>query len=391
MNKPRCMFREEHFWKRIPFKDMNNLLSGCHPDYPQEFLRTHWVSDSCGFRVSKNVIKPKKCNPRLTNCIQFEPSSSFKAKYLAYEGIRCSGHGICDVRVKLCYLVNSEVDIYVISTNHGPDFKGLGGKVPQFIRTEINKNDDEMKKIGKIGTSAFTEYLQLCKKKEKKEINATMLPTMKSIRNTLYYSRKKFNLPGQSLEQLEHFIKSSPNVIYPLEKEDYPCQAAKEGKPVVLIMKFPDDVFNDFLIHSKKRDYNIWGMDSQYVNNCEQFPLTIICTQNTRHNTIPGFVALSTKSDEASYTKILSEVMINLRACDPDYFKLRTYVMIDKCISEMNAVQNNQLIPLLCQFHVVRTWCNRINKCFKDKDARIKCSTNLFNQKKLFTHYYSRS
>lgn len=52
-------------------------------------------------------------------------------------------------------------------------------KVPDFVRADINRQDQELKKYGKAGT-AFDEHLKLIKKIDSKEIHVKMVPTLKS-------------------------------------------------------------------------------------------------------------------------------------------------------------------------------------------------------------------
>lgn len=154
------------------------------------------------------------------------------------------------------------------------------------------------------------------------------------------------------------------------------------GRPIVIIMAAREETLTEFIRLSKGGDF-VWGMDSQYVNNAERLPLTVICCQNSSNQTIPGFVAISLRSDEESYTIILQKVKDHLKNHDIDF--KRGHIMIDKDIAERNAVVNCGMRFLLCQFHIMRSISAKICKCFKEK--KTECKLKFFqNLKKMMIY-----
>ena len=67
-------------------------------------------------------------------------------------------------------------------------------KVPDFVRADINRQDQELKKYGKAGT-AFDEHLKLIKKIDSKEIHVKMVPTLKSNKEHPLLPKKEIPPP----------------------------------------------------------------------------------------------------------------------------------------------------------------------------------------------------
>lgn len=200
-------------------------------------------------------------------------------------------------------------------------------------------------------------------------------PPKKTIENILYYNRK--NKTGlDTLELLDKFVEQSQNIIFPINRDDYPTAAFDKGNPVVIVMKTKEKTLGEFAKYSKTKPF-VWGLDSQYCNNNARFPVTILCAQDDKHRTVPGFIALSLKADEQHYSIILEQV---LQFMEFNFKIIRSdcYVMIDKCCSERNAIKNCGVKFLLCQFHILRTISAKITKSFQDPALRVKCKTVLF-------------
>src|SRR3990167_8598411 len=321
-------------WIQIPFSELAQLLDGNHKDYPQSFLKCYWIQDSSGFKVTEGVtfvFEGKKRNPRIINKLNFSTISNFKHKYIAKEGIKCKGtvkcRKPCPVQLKICYLINHQVDIYVKSSDHGENFVGELNVIPHHIRNDIRCMDDQEKAMGKIGVTPFSLYLQYSKKKEVQK--STPLPNKKMIENTLYYHRKAGS-QKDPISELEDFINNSKNVIYPSKKENFPSNSMKNNNPVVILLAARQNTLIEFVRCMLLHEFFIWGMDSQFVNNNARLPLTVVCCQNERRKTIPAFVALSLKAYEAHYTLILQQVIAFLKDKMHVEFNRKGFLMIDK-------------------------------------------------------------
>jgi hypothetical protein len=134
---------------------------------------------------------------------------------------------------------------------------------------------------------------------------------------------------------------------------------------MVILLAAKDETLNEFIRITTTNEFFIWGMDSQFVNNNARLPLTVVCCQNERRNTIPGFVALSLKADEQHYSLILQQVIRYIRSVKKITISNPGFLMIDKDSAERNACNNNNLQFLLCQFHIIRTISSKIKKNVK--------------------------
>ena len=375
-------------WKTVKFEELNILLSGCHPDFPQVFFKCNWIQDSCGFRLAKGVKKKDdtilKINPRICNKINFAPTVNFAKKYLASEGIVCSAssdckliNGKCGVALKLKYLKKNKVAIYVRNSDHGPNFIGVDSrKTPHYIRTQIRDNDEKQRNLGKIGVTPFSTTMEMLAKNKNKEgeekHTEIPVPKIKEIENILYYCRKS-KLKLDPMQELDEFVKASKSIVYPVNNNDYPVHCFDAGLPVVIVLVANEQTIENFFKCCSEEFY-VWGMDSQYVNNNLRLPLTIICAQNEHRETIPGFIALSLKSDEQHYTIILNSVK---NYCKARLRRKVGYVMIDKCRAERNAAVSCGSHFLLCQFHILRTINGKINKLIH-KDEKTACIISFY-------------
>lgn len=226
-----------NIWKTVSWLDLNEVISGIHPEYPQVFLKTNWIQDKNGFRLHENVERQdntKKINPRIIGKILFKPNKKFKGKYLASEGLICKGtpncsiiNTACKAKIKIYYKVDHNVDIVVIESNHGENFfPPPNRKLPHFIRTKIREEDQIVKSMGKVGIKPLDKFLELSKVNEKSK--DSFLPSKKVIENLLYYTRKgKDTL--DPIEDLDTVVKSISSVIFPIKLEDYPT-ASFDGR-----------------------------------------------------------------------------------------------------------------------------------------------------------------
>ena len=365
-------------WKRVKFDEMFDVLAGCHPDYQQPFLKCNWIQDRCGFRMAKGVVANcgGKKNPRISGKMELMITKDFKSKYMASEGLQCNGstqctltNNVCQVRLKLCYLHSREVDIFIKCSDHGPNFVGGPQKITHATRSHVRAEDDRQRSLGRVGVTPFSMYLEFSKEKEKNP--QIILPSKKEIENILFHHRR--GIESDPLADLDNFIKNSKSVIYPTEMNDFPSRCYGV-KPSAIILKAREETINEFMKCSTKNNFFIWGMDSQYCNNNARLPITILCCQTEARKTIPAFVALTFKSDEAHYSIIIQQVLLHLK----NYYNFNLsgklgYIMIDKDAAERNAIKKNNLNFLLCQFHIMRTITNKINKSFKEKESRKEC------------------
>ena len=213
----RFRYTEDHLWIEIPFDELGVLLSGQHRQYTNPFLITNWISDSRGFRLKKNTIKngDGRMNPRITGIIKFKNE---KKNIMASEGIICKGNFGCDLRMgkckvgmKLKYLQNHHVKVYVKENNHGINFQlnYAKFKIPHFIRQKIRDSDTEKKKLGAVGTTASEEYLRISLTlPDQSPRTLSLLPTPKCIDNILYYNRRASSKLDE-IQRVDEFIKTS--------------------------------------------------------------------------------------------------------------------------------------------------------------------------------------
>lgn len=219
----------------MPFTELNAVICGMHPDYPQAFLKTNWIQDSNGFRLHKNVEKntdSNRINPRIIGKVLFSPNKKFVGKYWASEGLICKGtanctmlQNKCPVKIKLFYQRES-VDIVVVESNHGDNFyEPQRRKIPHYIRSKLREDDQNARIRGKVGVSPFDAFMEFSTTKEK--FGHGFLPSKKTIQNILYYARKDKE-STDAITDLESIV-HNPAVIYPVNSEDYP-KACFDGK-----------------------------------------------------------------------------------------------------------------------------------------------------------------
>ena len=295
-----------------------------------------------------------------------ETPINYSNKYLAEETIVCSGDfgciKPCKVRLKIRHRAISKiVDFFTFANqqNHGPDYKSVEGKLKlhKFIR-KIVVSDKQCGGGKKYGTTPAIEFLKISKNNLEKNLPAnprSILPTIKQIENLLYYERRKEFGSLSEEEKLTKFVQEYQNhVIYPPNLTEF--------TDMVIIIKFGSVTLEKFVSLTQKPD-SVVGMDSQFCNNSHRLPVTILLTQDENLETVPGFIGIFDTASEKNYTTFLSKIKLYL--LQEFKYDLKCYMMIDKCCSERNASLNNGLKVLLCEFHLIRIWEEKIRKHFK--------------------------
>lgn len=358
------------FLANLKMEELDALLTYSHPQYQLPYLMKNWKQSPRGFRLAKNVTKIPNCetyNPRISGGINFKANQHKKNGFLATEVIICTGkfncskvNGDCKVKIRLQYTADS-VTLSVNSTDHGVNFcpKLNELKLSKLVRLNIKENDGSG-----YGTTPYKEFFKISKdieKNKKNPFNSAILPSKKQVANILHYGRTKGKYKNE-IDKLSNFIENSSHVIFSQLEVD---------KPLIIVLAAREATINEFITQHRKNQ--IFGIDTQYSNNSYRLPLTVMCGAGEANNTIPTFLCLSEFSDTEMYSSFLSSV-INFLSENYDY-ELNGYIMHDKCDAEFTAAKTHNLISLLCEFHLVKLFEEKLPKYFEDND-RI----NIFEQ-----------
>ena len=296
----------------------------------------------------------------------FKKGEGKKGSWLAAEVIHCNGQFCqksCPVALQLLYN-ESHVKINYSTTDHGilfkPDVSKL--KLSRKVRTEIFQQETN-NSVG-YSTTPSAEFLRISHQLQENALaptNSALLPSKKQIANILQYERGK-NVRGNEEEKIKDFINNSNSVIYP-KKSTFNLE------PMIIVMKAREGTIIEFIKNHATR--KIFGIDSQYVNNKFRFPLTVMATSNDNHNVVPGFIMLSSRSDAHAYSKFLRVVIKFLKS--NFQYELSGYCMHDKDDAELLACKSNNLQSLLCEFHAVKLFEEKIPKYFSRVEERVDC------------------
>ena len=100
-----------------------------------------------------------------------------------------------------------------------------------------------------------------------------------------------------------------------------------------------------------KMRIKLWGLDAQFKQNTDQLPLYVLCTQNDKFNTIPGFIFLLSSNTVKLVTLALKKIKNYLENLGVAF---KAFIMIDKCEIERQAAANIGVRTLLCEFHAIK-------------------------------------
>src|SRR3990167_127884 len=324
----------KHLLHTVPIDRVCGLFDGDESDSTLDRFFAHcgWKSDSSGFSLTLGV--KSNGNPRKIQSPEFTFPNPFYKKNLACEYLQCSCQH--QIKVKLIYKKNLECQIYSrvminqLETIHPPKKKK---EIKNSIKAEILNYRQQIPPMKPAQIMA-----NLTNKHPVDDI-----PAYSTIVDIVEYQSKK---KRKNWEAVEGSILNSNNTIF------YEVIA----KNFIIIIKSNEFTFQKF--RDKIEDSTeIVGLDAQYKNNKERYPLWILCAQENYH-TIPGFIIMSSSSSAKYLTIAICQIKNYLNSIGSDW---SASAMIDKDKSERKALVENGIKFYLCDFHVIK----EIEKYFK--------------------------
>lgn len=327
-----------HPMSTICYTQLPSFLAGMmEKEYP--WSKCRWRTRKPGFCLNKGVTNEKKNNPRKSGDWLFVHSPSFFRKNVATDYLKCTSClSGCNVSVKLEYKPNKMVVIKSenLILSHGV-MDIIDSRADHVIRKEI---------ITLRGSSMppmrpMQIFINLA------NTHGSNMPTLSQISEIIKYEDRKnkqnFNLTS---------LLTNPNIVHYEENK----------RNFIIVIKSNPTAFNLFGASISNPD-NIVGLDAQYKNNLERFPLWILCTQSEGYRTVPGFVMMSNSGTAAVLSKAIARIKQYLQ---DNGYHYRAITMIDKDEVERISLTQNGLRFYLCEFHLMKLLKKNF-KCFGEK------------------------
>lgn len=327
-----------HLLCEVKYNQVASFLLGKNEDYVLPWLYTKWITNT-GFRIHpkatilKNSSLENK-NPRISN-IWIYQNSEFKYSCVEYlicngkQGCKLNSEGKCAVQLKLLYS-NKSCSIFAREAVpfHGSTF------IPNKKLQTLGKSKLEI--LGKLRDNHRIKPTKIQKIFIKR--GDSDIPSRKQISNLIHYERNK-EFSGNLWEDLLRIVRKNPEfIVYPKKQFD----------KNIIIIKFGPLQLTNFLEHLSDKN-SVLGLDAQYKNNKERYPLHILCAQDAHFHTVPGFLIFSDTAKNLSHgISLIKEFALS------QGFVWKAVTMIDKDIVEKNALENNGIKVILCDFHLMK-------------------------------------
>lgn len=355
---------------QVPVCEVPSLLAGQNPNWQQDWLKTTWTGRD-GLKINKNVKKPKGYravlhNPRYCGSWLLEVDQGQTYSYLAFDILLCNGShscdrtsGKCEVSIKLVYTdeengVMCSLMVPNRAFSHGPMFKPNIAKLnlSGIVRSQII----EMKKSHFKPHTIAAVISNKAKKDGISVNNAHFVPTINQVREIIKYENS-CERNDDLREEMDRFVANhAASVIYP-KNQNYFMDS--EEKLVVVLRSGP--ICQSLFLPVITNEASMVGLDAQFRNNDQRFPVFVVTAQNSFFETVPGFVFFCEHADAEHIVKgleVIKDYLLDLR------LEWKATVMIDKDAAERKAILTAGLRFLLCEFHVEKLFRPWLEKSF---------------------------
>ena len=186
----------------------------------------------------------------------------------------------------------------------------------------------------------------------KKKFKSAIIPPLYQFQTWKSQYNINLRMGRSDYQMIDDLFSQHPNFI----------SIYRENSEFVVVFKSNQNCFSQFC--SKVGHINgVVGLDAQYKQNSEYFPLYILCSQNEHFNTVPGYVFMATSNS----TKLVSTALLIIKTHLQDIGVIfNAYLMIDKCEIEQQAAEQNKIQIILCEFHTIKLIKTMWNKYIKD-------------------------
>src|SRR3990167_1072814 len=235
----------------------------------------NWKVHAGGFKLHPSAKNLQKNNPRKTGEWKFTTPENFSFRWVAFEYLKCASCAECPIRLRLVYKNGN----CVIKFN-GKSQNGIRTPIPAQIRQEIL----EMRNFSVVKMKPKHIYINMTKKYSIKQ-----LPPLSQINDIIKYEEWK----------------SRQNVDPDISEFclDNSCVFSEHfGDDFIIILRSGPVCYDLFCANIRKKDKQV-GLDAQFKNNKERFPLYLLCAQDESYHTIPGFCFMMSRNTAQLLTR----------------------------------------------------------------------------------------
>lgn len=320
----------------LPSNSTYGLLNGSNEDYNIRELQYSWKA----YKLKKNKkIKSTVSNPRTTGSLSYKDSPDDHIfDFILIEYLSCTSHINCQVKIKLKHYATPSHDFmckitFVNEKIHETEITEkkkeqitYDPKIKEYIRKQV------------IDYPQYSPHLLLLQVESMFGNDAT--PPLKVIQNWKRNFINNMKKNRNDIQMIEDFYSRHENFV----------KLYRNNDDFVVIFRGNNYSFKLFKETVQKRG-SVVGLDAQYKQNTEYYPLYIMCCQNSNYNTVPGFIFMASSNTVSLISIALSEIKAYLLRFGIEF---RSTLMIDKCKIEKEVADENNIPTILCEFHVIK-------------------------------------
>src|SRR3990167_10122983 len=315
-----------------------------------------WLQDS------SNSHQHQQEYPRKTGEWKFSLPANYHKKRVAVEYLKCVSCGDCRIKLRLKY--NAQKCVIQSNANcHSllPFKKEI--KIYQPVPQQIKKEIIEMRNFSLIKMKPAHVYANLVGKYPQ-----ALVPAQSKINDIIEYDEKvsRNKMPINLTEFMQH-----PNFVF-----------HESFKNDFIIIFNSNPICFELFQQAVQDDRRQVGLDAQFKNNKERFPLYLLCSQDSAYTTVPGYIIMLSKNNSQLLSKAIKQIKLHLLELKVDW---KAHVMIDKCKIERKSLVENDLHFLLCEFHFLKE-IEKFFRNFNDKASayqKVKSIQRATNEKEL--------